>query len=143
MRLVVGAIVTDEEFDALKEGNDLKQFAHVLVHELADIIARANTKAEVHRLRVFSLLIACGKLEMRFAYKKNGMYHEKIGIVEDKYGDKILFCGSMNETTNAIKPDLNFESLTLYKSWEKNTYNEYAIEFEEGFQLLNYKYHLL
>ena len=134
MRLVVGAIVTDEEFDALKEGNDLKQFAHVLVHELADIIARANTKAEVHRLRVFSLLIACGKLEMRFAYKKNGMYHEKIGIVEDKYGDKILFCGSMNETTNAIKPDLNFESLTLYKSWEKNTYNEYAIEFEEGFE---------
>jgi len=138
MRLVVGATVTDEEFDALKEGNDLKQFSHALVHELADIIARTNTKVEVHRLRVFSLLIACGKLEMRFAYKKNGMYHEKIGIVEDRYGDKILFCGSMNETTSAIKPDLNFESLTLYKSWEKNTYNEYAHEFEEGFEDLWY-----
>ena len=134
MRLVVGAIVTDEEFDALKEGEELSQFSGALVHELTDLIQKANTKVERHRLRLFSLLIATGKLEMRFAYKKNGMYHEKIGIVEDAYGDRILFCGSANETTNAIKPDLNFESITLYKSWEKQTYSDYAAEFEQGFE---------
>ena len=134
MRLIIGAVVTDDEYDALKEGEELSQFASVLVHELTDLIQNANTQLERHRLRLFSLLIATGKLEMRFAYKKNGMYHEKIGIVEDRYGDKILFCGSANETTNAIKPDLNFESITLYKSWEKQIYTEYATEFEQGFE---------
>jgi superfamily II DNA or RNA helicase len=138
MRLIIGAAVTDEEFEALKEGTDQKQFAKALTHELEIIISQAKTGAEQHRLRLFSLLVACGNLELRFAYKKHGMYHEKMGIVEDEYGDKILFCGSANETTNAIKPDLNFESVTLYKSWEESTYKEFAQEFERGFEDLWY-----
>jgi superfamily II DNA or RNA helicase len=80
------------------------------------------------------LLGATNRIEMKFAFKVKGMYHEKIGIVIDDFGDKILFHGSANETKNAIYPDLNFESIAVYRSWESGIYKDYALDFEKGFE---------
>lgn len=133
MRLIVGYPLDDEEFEALKEGENLKSISKILNLELEKIIDNASTGIEKSRLQLFSLLIATNRLQMKFAFKAKGMYHEKIGIIKDTQGNRVLFHGSANETTNAINPDLNFESITVYKSWQPKVYKEYASNFEIGF----------
>ena len=133
MRLIVGHPLDDDEFDALKEGDQLKAIAKSLLRDLDKLIATASTAIEKSRLELFTLLVATNKLEVKFAFKKNGMYHEKIGIIKDSDGNKIVFHGSANETTNAIHPDLNFESITVFKSWQPEIYKEFGDDFEHGF----------
>lgn len=136
MRLIIGHPLDEDEFEALKEGDNLKAISLALSKELDEIIEGASLKVEQARLKLFTMLVATNKLEVKFAFKPKGMYHEKIGIIKDANNDKILFHGSANETTNAISPDLNFESIAIYKSWNKEIYEEYATDFEVGFEEL-------
>jgi len=136
MRLIIGHPLDEDEFEALKEGVNLKPISLVLAKELDHIIECSDLKIEIARLKLFTMLVATNRLEIKFAFKPKGMYHEKIGIIRDDNGNKILFHGSANETTNAIRPDLNFESIAVYKSWNIEIYNEYATDFERGFEEL-------
>ena len=56
----------------------------------------------MERLNLLANLIADGILDIRIAYTDNnheiGMYHEKMGLIEDHEGNKVAFSGSMNET---------------------------------------------
>ncbi len=134
MRLIIGHPLDDEEFEALQEGENLKSISMILAKELDEILNDSTLKIELARLKIFTMLVATNKLEIKFAFKPKGMYHEKIGIIKDGRGNKILFHGSANETTNAISPDLNFESIAVYKSWNSEVYKEYASDFEKGFE---------
>ncbi len=136
MRLIIGHPLDSEEFDALKEGDKLQSLnlSSVLSAELDKIIESPLNNLEKSRLRFFTLLVATGRLEIKFACKLKGMYHEKIGIIKDSNKNKILFHGSANETTNAMNPDLNYESIAIYKSWLPEMYSEYAQVFEIGFE---------
>lgn len=136
VRLVIGEPLDEDEFEALKQGYGLKNISNILMAELNLMINSASSGVYVARLKLFMLLIATERMEVKFAFKKDGMYHEKIGIIYDEYSNKILFQGSANETKNAISPDLNFESITVYKSWNKGVYDEYAKPFELGFERL-------
>lgn len=133
MRLIIGHPLDDDEFEALKEGEQLKAISKSLIVELENLIATSSTAIEKTRLELFTLLVATKKLKVKFAFKKQGMYHEKIGIIKDSDGNKIVFHGSANETTNAIHPDLNFESITVFKSWQPEIYKEFGDAFEHGF----------
>ncbi|MBL3529627.1 MAG: DEAD/DEAH box helicase family protein [gamma proteobacterium endosymbiont of Lamellibrachia anaximandri] len=136
MRLVVGCPLDQDEFDALKEGNELRSVSKILHSELDKIIESSVSKIEKTRLHLFMMLIATNRLEMKFAFKPKGMYHEKIGIIRDENDNKILFHGSANETINAIRPDLNYESIAVYRNWNPEIYSSYAQEFENGFEEL-------
>jgi len=136
MRLIVGYPLDADEFASLQQGVELKNLSIDLCKDLDELVASANSGILNYRLNLFMLLIATNKLTMKFAYRPKGMYHEKIGIIKDTSGNKILFQGSANETTNAIHVDLNFESITVYRSWIPDVYNEYAQPFERGFEKL-------
>lgn len=60
-------------------------------------------------------LIADEILDIRIAHMKNGIYHEKFGLFEDRDGNCIAFSGSMNESRKAIR--LNYESIDVFCSW--------------------------
>jgi len=136
MRLIVGFPLSEEELTAAKKGKNKNYYDDLLVQSMIELFESVDLKIEKERLSLFSFLIATGKLKLKFAFKTRGMYHEKIGIIYDNNGNKVLFHGSANETTNAIHPDLNFESVAIYKSWNKEVYQEYATEFEKGFERL-------
>ena len=133
IRLIVGHPVSDEEYAALQEGYGLRELSEVLKQELNKIL-NVNSDIEKYRLRLFSMLVATGKLEIKFALRRPGMYHEKLGIMEDLEGNKLVFQGSANETLNAINPDLNYESLSVYRSWEKDIFDRYAAAYIKGFE---------
>ena len=136
IRLIVGFPLLQDEFEALEEAEVLSRLNQRILKDLESILEQTDSNLGELRVKVFTMLVATGRLQLKFAARKNGIYHEKVGIVEDSNGDKILFHGSNNETTNATNPDLNFESFSVYRSWQTEVYKEYAEEFEAGFERL-------
>jgi len=134
IRIIVGYPLDDDEYEALSAGKLLKQTQKKIDADFEVFLSLERNNLENLRLNFFTMLVASGILELKFACKKAGMYHEKMGIVKDLLGNKVLFQGSANETTNAINPDLNFESLTVFRSWDTLNYDEYAKPFENGFE---------
>ena len=57
-----------------------------------------------------------GKLLDHEELKKSGLFHMKVGILEDKNGDVISFSGSINETASAWIN--NVEEFKVFKQWE-------------------------
>lgn len=135
MRLVIGHPLTDSEFEAVKQGDSLKEVVDYLDNKLVEILEKLNTENNIC-LEVLALLIASGKLEVKYALRKQGMYHEKIGIIHDSGKNKIVFTGSANETIYALSNGFNAESISVYKSWDFNNYKDYGEPFEQGFEEL-------
>lgn len=68
------------------------------------------------KLQLLATLIANGTLDIKIAVtKSNGIYHDKLGILEDFNKNKIVFYGSANESFNSYKN--NYEKIRVIKSW--------------------------
>lgn len=68
------------------------------------------------KLQLLATLIANGTLDIKIAVtKSNGIYHDKLGILEDFDKNKIVFYGSVNESFNSYKN--NYEKIRVIKSW--------------------------
>jgi len=133
MRLIIGHPLTDEEYKAVKDGFDLRHIAQSLEGEL-DRLLDTTSSIDAYRLIIFTAMIATGRLEVKFAFRPHGMYHEKIGIIKDRLGHKLLFHGSANETTKAIDSFSNYESFNVFKGWQTDIYQRFAQKYEDGFE---------
>ncbi|WP_423186387.1 DEAD/DEAH box helicase family protein [Alishewanella sp. d11] len=136
MRLVIGCPLDDDEFDAINDAEVLKEVKRKINLDLNSLLSAELSKVHASRLKIFCYLVATERLEVRLALKKQGMFHEKIGIFYDSEDNKILFNGSANETLNALDNRYNYESVTVYSSWEEKEYSKYAEPFELGFEKL-------
>ena len=71
------------------------------------------------RLNLLANLIADGILDIRIAFTEDhngiGMYHEKMGLIEDLDGNIVAFSGSMNESATAMS--INYETIDVFRSW--------------------------
>lgn len=134
MRLIFGGTLLDEEADAIQTGYSLRTISARLGDQMRSDIENLADALCYRRLQALAWLVANGSLDIKVALKKKGMYHEKIGILTDANGDKIIFQGSANETTNALLPDFNFESINVFPSWReelKDHYEPYIVGFEQ------------
>lgn len=134
MRLVIGHPLDVDEFNAIKQGLLFKEVVQDLSQKLEAMLSEPDPKVE--RLELLSWLIACNRLEIKFALRKVGMYHEKIGIFTDAFGDRIVFHGSANETPHGMLSTLNAESISVFKSWDSQVFEAYGAEYEKGFERL-------
>jgi phosphatidylserine/phosphatidylglycerophosphate/cardiolipin synthase-like enzyme len=57
------------------------------------------------------------KLAIRKDVRNRGIYHEKLGIFEDKAGNIVAFTGSANESASALLD--NFECIDVFCSWDE------------------------
>jgi len=69
----------------------------------------------LHALDIICNMLSEGLLEIKIAFMKRGIYHEKFGIFTDEEGNKVYYNGSANETA-AAKTD-NFESFRVSATW--------------------------
>ena len=68
------------------------------------------------KLQLLVALIANGTLDIKIAVTSTcGMYHDKLGILEDFDGNTIVFFGSANESLGGYKN--NYEKIRVVKSW--------------------------
>lgn len=130
IQFIVSPFLTQEDIDAINMGYEKRKIINDALlrqfHEPKDYF-------QEERLNWLSYLIETGHLEIKVAFtppsKMMGIYHEKVGILQDKYGNQIVFTGSLNETINAFHN--NYESIVVFNSWEDS--KEYAHEMQKDF----------
>lgn len=124
VKLLISPNLTAKDKEALQNITDPIKKEEFLQNISDQIVSDAiefskGNQSEDKRMRLFSWLVAVEKLELRFAYpyhvEEPGIFHEKIGIFEFPWGDKIAFTGSANESEMGHKK--NYESVDVFRSW--------------------------
>lgn len=86
------------------------------------------------RLQMLYELIVKGYLDIKIAITEDtGIYHDKLGVLIDNVGNKLVFYGSSNETYSGYKK--NYEKIRVAKSWESG-FESIVSEEEEEFDAL-------
>ena len=133
IQFIVSPYLSQEDVDAIQKGYEKKK---VIEQALLREFKEPENYFQEERLNLLAHLIEEGYLDIKVAFtppnKSTGMYHEKVGILTDPFGNKIVFTGSLNETINAFYN--NYESIVVFTSWEES--NLYAEEMQADFDLL-------
>ncbi len=128
MRLICSAKLTEADVDAIKKAHDAPEelIAKIMVAELE----RLENELIRDHVGALAWMMATGKLEIKVAIvldddglpveerhvQKLGMFHQKVGILEDEEGHTISFSGSDNESAAAWQH--NVEEFKVFRSWE-------------------------
>lgn len=116
MRLIASPHLNSDDITDIERG-----------YEIRDVIERATMReldldqpgTVLDGLGILGRLIATGRLDIKLAFLEHegrvGIYHEKIGVFRDDFGDLVGFTGSSNETYGGLMA--NFESVEVYRGW--------------------------
>lgn len=134
MRLIASPHLNEDDIADIDRGYEVREVAERAVLRELD----ADLPEQVlNGLGVIGRLIAAGSLDIKLAFVERdglvGIYHEKIGVFRDDYGDLIAFTGSANETMGGLTA--NFESVQAYRTWVPGDVDR-ALEIEEDFKEL-------
>ena len=122
IQIVASPYLSDEDLVAIKSGYEERDkiIEGALLRSLSDEHADYYS---MQRLNLLVSLIADGILDIRIAYTEDkngiGMYHEKMGIIEDSEGNRIAFSGSMNESLTAMA--VNYETIDVFCNWREGS----------------------
>jgi superfamily II DNA or RNA helicase len=132
--LVASPHLSQEDMNAIQTGYDnrVKIIENTLLRSLREPL---NNQFSAGRLNLLANLIEQGILNIKIAFTENGsligMYHEKLGLIEDDKGNKIAFSGSMNESGNGMR--LNYEAVDVFCSWKSEEEKIRVLQKEEAF----------
>lgn len=131
IQLIASPKLSEEDIKAINLGYKLRK--EVIEENLISQLEEAKDYFESERLNILAHLIANNRLDIKIALLKShnqiGIYHEKLGLVYDKYGNVIAFSGSLNETAMALA--VNYESIDVFTSWkDSERVNDKEIAFE-------------
>ena len=117
MRLVTGPKLMADDIEAIQHGYDAKD------QNLTPSFDGGFDGGTHDRLTLLTWLVTHGYLDIKIAYPSNtsannhqAIYHEKIGVFLDDFGNAVAFAGSQNETVGGLLS--NFESLDVHLSWD-------------------------
>lgn len=128
IKLVTSPCLSKEDIEAIKEGY-LKR-NEVIKNALLSKLDEVIEEFEKDRLDLLANLIAMNILEIKIVLIEGGtgIFHEKVGIIEDNFGNKVAFSGSMNESETAFKK--NYETIDVFCNWK---IGDEARRFEKKF----------
>lgn len=134
IQIVASPYLSADDIEAIQKGyknrNEIIQEA--LLRELPEHI---DDYVTMERLNLLANLVADDILDIRIAYTESqdgiGMYHEKMGVIEDAEGNKVAFSGSMNESATAMVA--NYEAIDVFCSWNGNVDAERVVRKENAF----------
>lgn len=118
IQIVASPYLSDEDIDAIKKGYAERNavIENAVLRQISD---ERLDYYSMQRLNLLASLIADGVMDIRIAYTEDkhgiGMYHEKMGLIEDSVGNTIAFSGSMNESATAMS--INYETIDVFRSW--------------------------
>lgn len=132
IQLIASPKITEEDINAINLGYQKRQV-------IEDAFSR-DFKTEVEQLSDDNLkllveLISLDVLDVKIVVTKNhfGSYHDKLGIMEDTEGNKVVFYGSSNSSKNGYEE--NYEKIRVVKSWVEGN-QATVIDEEEEFDSL-------
>lgn len=133
IQLIFGKLTSLDDFEAIKLGvsppwreDDFPNFSELIEQNKGNLLE--------FRIRILAWLFSNGNLKMKVALRPKGMFHQKVGLLQDRLGDAISFSGSMNETMSAVDPRYNSEEIKIFRSWadgQKNYVQSDAEKFDK------------
>ena len=117
VRLILGAFSDREDVEAISEGYRQREISEKIGAEWLGLISNVRDDLFQDRIGTLAWLVAHGRLDVKIALRERGMYHDKIGIIGDAAADKVVFSGSANESTHALLPAFNYESINVFPCW--------------------------
>ncbi len=139
IRLICSPALTDEDINAIQNGLSAKEeiVNRALEQDLSQLLAsnmlRRNTEA-------LATLVSLGILNIKIAIRpvSSGIYHDKLGIFQDRLGNNVVFEGSINETFSGWSERGNFESFTVFNNFiiDDQRDQERVIERNDYFERL-------
>ena len=130
IQLITTPMLKKEDIMAINTGIMLNKNKIVENFEL-NFINEIN-KLDDKNLLLLVELISTNKMEIKIVTTKNlGEYHDKLGILSDEHGNKVVFFGSSNSSNNGYS--LNYEKIRIARSWidyENEIVKDEVNEFE-------------
>ena len=118
IQIVASPYLSEEDIEAIQNGY-AERNSVIEGAVLRQITGEKVDYYSMQRLNLLACLIAEGVLDIRIAYTEDkngiGMYHEKMGLIEDEEGNTVAFSGSMNESATAMS--INYETIDVFRSW--------------------------
>lgn len=134
IQIVASPYLSEEDVEAIKKG--YKSREEIIENAvLSQLDSGPFDYYSSERLNLLANLIASGVMDIRIAYTEDsngiGMYHEKMGIIEDSIGNKVAFSGSMNESSTAMS--INYETIDVFLNWKDENDKERVMQKEKAF----------
>ena len=123
--LIISEEIDEEDFLELKKGYSLRD------EILNDLLIKFDDNVSLEEEKNISNLayyIATGVIDVKIAFVKKGIFHDKYAIFEDEFHNRICMRGSNNETEAALR--LNYESFELTCSWLASAFDNEKINIQ-------------
>lgn len=118
IQLIISPKLEKEDFEAIKNGYDMREIVENRMLEQFDESIEFEQKEG--RFSMLAHLISNRILDVKIAIPNSessiAMFHEKEGIIKDRYNNIVAFSGSANETINGFIH--NYENIDVFCSWK-------------------------
>ncbi len=132
--LIASPQLTPEDVSTISVGYDLRQKALESIFTVE--FQNALEELDDDHLKILLELVSRGFMDIKIAItKKNGMYHDKLGVITDSEGNSIAFYGSANASYNGYCE--NYEKVRVSRSWIDGENESVQEEIEEFDNLWN------
>lgn len=128
IELIASPQLTDEDINAINLGYQKRE--EIINNSFSRDFLREAEELDDEKLQLLVALIANGTLDIKIAVTEStGIYHDKLGILEDFEGNILVFYGSPNESLSGYKN--NYEKIRVVRSWNASDIESITDECEE------------
>lgn len=120
-QLILSKEISCDTIDEIEKGYTLKEDKTYALLSKEKIMSELENICSTDKISIFSFLIAIGKLDVKIVYKKNGIMHDKFGLISDGLHN-LAYMGSNNFTSNAIQN--NDEAFQVTIDWDEPSMRE-------------------
>jgi superfamily II DNA or RNA helicase len=123
MRIICSPVLSEEDIKSIQNGYGLlaeRRAGEALRTQVRQMLSDPYLQKPT---RVLASLIALDVIDIRIAFMEplgrgRRLFHDKLGLFKDSFGNIVAFKGSMNETWSGLSNDGNLESVDVFLSWE-------------------------
>ena len=108
MQFIISKDISEETYNIIVKGYKNRE---LIEKELLKCLEEELSTQEEYRMSNLAYLIERGYVDIKIALVKQGIFHDKYGLIEDNYSNIIYFKGSNNETVEAMES--NYESFDI------------------------------
>ncbi|MFI3170177.1 MAG: SNF2-related protein [Faecalibacterium sp.] len=117
-RLIVSSELSKSDYDEIQQGYQLREETEqLLLRQLQEELSLE----EERNISNLAYLISLGIIDIKIAFTKEGIFHDKFGVMIDGNQDIICFRGSNNETEAALYK--NYEAFDITCSWQASEFD--------------------
>lgn len=134
IELIASPRLSNDDIEAINSGYEEK--SKIISDRFSKEFLEEISKFNDQELALLAELIARDVLNIKIAVThQNGMYHDKLGILEDFEGNNIVFYGSSNSSKSGYQD--NYEKIRVVNSWTTGQEESVRDEIDEFESLWN------